>query len=56
MKFQIFVGTDKLYYWHLKSANGEIICWSEGYTSLENAKKSIALVKKFAFNASIAMV
>ncbi|TSD03408.1 MAG: hypothetical protein Athens071416_89 [Parcubacteria group bacterium Athens0714_16] len=41
IKFEIYIGKDKLYHWHLKAVNGEIVCWSEGYSSLENAKKSV---------------
>lgn len=53
MKFEIFIGKDRLFHWHLKSVNGQIICWSEGYTSLENTIKSINLVKKFSAGAIV---
>jgi len=56
MKFEIFIGKDRLFHWHLKSANGQIICWSEGYTSLENTLKSINLVKKFSSIATVSRV
>jgi uncharacterized protein YegP (UPF0339 family) len=42
MKFEIYIGKDNFYHWRLKAANGEIVCWSEGYSSLENAKKSVS--------------
>ena len=47
-KFKIYIGKDKLFHWNLKALNGEIVCWSEGYSSMENAKKSVAWVKRNA--------
>lgn len=46
IKFEIYIGKDALYHWRLKAANGEIVCWSEGYSSMENAKKSVEWVKR----------
>lgn len=46
IKFEIYIGKDGFYHWRLKAANGEIVCWSEGYSSLENAKKSIEWVRR----------
>lgn len=41
------------WYWHLKSdANGQVICWAEGYTTKANALNSIAWVKANAKSAS----
>ena len=44
-KFEIFVGTDKQYYFRLKAPNGEIIGWSEGYTQKHNAKNGTESVR-----------
>lgn len=49
--FEIYVGNDRLFHWRLKAANGEIVCWSEGYTTKQNAEKSVAWVK---YNAPLA--
>lgn len=40
--FEIYVGQDSLYHWRLKAANGEIVCWSEGYATRQNAERSVA--------------
>ena len=47
-KFQIFKGKDDQFYFRLKAKNGEIVCSSEGYTTLHNCKKGIDAVKKAA--------
>jgi len=45
---------DELWYWHLKSdANGQIVCWAEGYSSKENALNSIAWVREYAKGADL---
>ena len=38
--FQIRQGTGG-YHWVLKASNGEIVCWSESYSTIDNAKQSI---------------
>jgi hypothetical protein len=53
IKFEIYIGVDKLYHWRLKAANGEKVCWSEGYSSLENAENSINWVKIYAPKAPV---
>lgn len=52
-KFEIFVGKDDQYYFHLKAGNGEIVCSGEGYTSLQNCYKGIQVIKNLAANAPI---
>ncbi len=49
--FEIYIGQDHLYHWRLKAANGEIVCWSEGYSSNENAERSIDWVRRNASSA-----
>jgi hypothetical protein len=52
-KFEIRRNTNDEYYWRLIANNGQIICWSEGYTRKQNAEDSIAFVKANAANAPI---
>jgi uncharacterized protein YegP (UPF0339 family) len=44
-KYEIFLGKDQQYYFHLKAANGEIILASEGYTQKHNAEKATESVR-----------
>lgn len=39
------------FYWHLKAANGEILCHSEVYTAKQSALNGIAAVKRIAPDA-----
>lgn len=48
VKFEIYLGQDRLYHWRLKAANGEIVCWSEGYNSKQGARNSVEWVKRYA--------
>lgn len=43
--FEVYRGSDYNYYWRLRAANGQIVCWSEGYSSLQAARDSVAWVK-----------
>lgn len=52
-KFQVYKSIDGQYRWRFIAANGEKICWSEGYTTQANALKSIELVKKYVATAPI---
>lgn len=45
-KFEIFVGQDNQYYFHLLSPSGINLGYSEGYTAKHNAEKGIASVKE----------
>ena len=45
MKYEYWKAQTGNWYWHLKSANGEKIAQSEGYTTKENCLHSIQLVK-----------
>ncbi|MFA5652020.1 MAG: DUF1508 domain-containing protein [Candidatus Paceibacterota bacterium] len=51
MHFNVYVGKDTFYHWRLIASNGEIVCWSEGYSSKQNALNSIAWTR---VNAPIA--
>jgi hypothetical protein len=52
--FTIFRGSDGLYYWNLKAANGERLCHSEGYQSKQAAQNGIAAARKMAPMANLA--
>ncbi|MBD3638665.1 MAG: YegP family protein [Crocinitomicaceae bacterium] len=52
-KFQIFTGKDGQYYFRLRAANGEIVCSSEGYTTLQSCKHGIQVIKDIAKDAPV---
>ncbi len=52
-KFQVFRGKDNQYYFRLRAKNGEIVCSSEGYTSLQSCKQGIEVIKKIAEAAPV---
>ena len=52
-KFQIKKDSKGQNYWVLKASNGEIVCWSESYSSYTNAFNSASWVKLNAPNAPI---
>lgn len=47
-KFQIFKGTDNLFYFRLSAINGEILIWSEGYTTKHSAIAGVISTKRNA--------
>jgi hypothetical protein len=47
-KFEIFLGKNDHYYFHLKANNGQIIAQSQGYASKEGARKGIDAIKRDA--------
>ena len=52
-KFEVF--TDPLasgYYWHLKAANGEVVCVSEAYTTEADAWRAVHRLPAIAFDAA----
>lgn len=52
-KFQVFKGRDGQFYFRLKAKNGEIVCSSEGYTSLQSCEQGIEVIKKIARDAPV---
>jgi uncharacterized protein YegP (UPF0339 family) len=40
--YEIYLGKDNLYHWRLKAANGEIVCWGDGYNTKQNAHNPVA--------------
>lgn len=53
IKIEIFQGKNGDWYWHLKAANGESVCWSEGYVTKQGAVNSANWVKVNAPYAQI---
>lgn len=47
-KFEIFLGSNRQYYFRLKAPNGEKILASEGYTTKANCQNGIQSVKAHA--------
>ncbi|MBZ0188446.1 MAG: YegP family protein [Candidatus Obscuribacterales bacterium] len=52
-KFEIFVGTDEKYYFHLKAENGLIIAASQGYTTKQAAENGIEAIQRVAKDSAI---
>lgn len=53
-KFEIFIGADGQFYFHLKAENGLIIAASQGYTSKQSAENGIEAMKRVATQAEVA--
>jgi uncharacterized protein YegP (UPF0339 family) len=46
MRFEIYQGTDRQWYWHLKSRNNKVIADSaEAYVSKSNAVRAVRTVR-----------
>lgn len=52
-KFEIFIGNDKQYYFHLKAENGLIIAASQGYTTKQSAQNGIEAIQRVAASALV---
>ncbi|CAN5621461.1 hypothetical protein BH11CYA1_BH11CYA1_49610 [soil metagenome] len=52
-KFEIFLGADDLFYFHLKAENGLIIAASQGYTTKQSAENGIESIKRVAVHAEV---
>jgi uncharacterized protein YegP (UPF0339 family) len=52
-KFVIAKSKDNQYYFVLVASNGEVICTSETYTTVQSCKKGIQSVKRNAIFATI---
>ncbi len=51
--FEIFLGADGQFYFHLKAENGLIIAASQGYTSKQSAENGIESIKRVAAQAEV---
>ncbi len=52
-KFEIFVGADGLFYFHLKAENGLIVAASQGYTTKQSAENGIEAIMRVASRAEV---
>lgn len=52
-KFEIFLGADGQFYFHLKAENGLIIAASQGYTTKQSAQNGIEAIQRVAAQAEI---
>ncbi|NJL71711.1 MAG: DUF1508 domain-containing protein [Candidatus Competibacteraceae bacterium] len=52
-KFEIFLGADEQFYFHLKAENGLIIAASQGYTTKQSALNGIEAIQRVAASAEI---
>lgn len=53
VRFQIYIDSNGEYRWRLVASNNEIVAWSEGYTTKQNAINSANWVKA---NAKLAPI
>jgi uncharacterized protein YegP (UPF0339 family) len=54
IKFEIYQSPiDRLWRWRLWAANNRIVCWSEGYSSKQEAQRSVNWVKAYANAAPV---
>ena len=56
VKFEIYKAQDYLWHWRIKAVNGEIVSWSEGYSSLQGARNSVAWMRRNAFAALVSEI
>ncbi len=52
-KFEIFIGADGQFYFHLKAENGLIIAASQGYTTKQSAQNGIDAIKRVASESEV---
>lgn len=52
-KFEIFIGTDGMFYFHLKAENGQIIAASQGYTTKQSAENGIEAIRRVSAKAEL---
>lgn len=57
-KFEVFEGSDNAagsaqWYWHLRGANGEIVCSSEGYATKGSAMRAVKRLSEIAVSAKV---
>lgn len=53
VRFEIYRNRAGQWQWRLVAANNEIVCYGEGYTTIENAKQSIQWIKVWAPSAQV---
>ncbi len=52
-KFEIFVGADGQFYFHLKAENGLIIAASQGYTTKQSAQNGMEAIMRVASQSEV---
>lgn len=57
-RFEVFEGVDNAagpaqWYWHLRGANGEIVCSSEGYATKASAVRATKRLGEIAVSAKV---
>lgn len=52
-KFEIRDAVNGQYYWRFVADNGQVLCTSETYTTKQNARNSVSVVKQTAADAQI---
>jgi uncharacterized protein len=52
-QFEIFIGADGQFYFHLKAENGAIIAASQGYTTKQSAENGIEAIKRVSSRSEI---
>jgi len=52
-KFEIFIGADGQFYFHLKAENGLIIAASQGYTTKQSAQNGIESIIRVASQSEV---
>jgi uncharacterized protein YegP (UPF0339 family) len=53
LKFEIYQGKNKQWYFRIKSSNGKIIAQSEGYAKKSNLIKTVNVIKDKVFSANV---
>lgn len=57
MKFEIYEGRNKKWYWRLKAHNGKIIAdGGQGYSTSQNARRAIGKLKTVLVNKGVARI
>jgi uncharacterized protein YegP (UPF0339 family) len=46
IRFEVYLGSDRLYHWRLVAANNEIVGWGEGYSSQQAAIDAVDWVRR----------
>lgn len=55
MKFEIYEGRNKKWYWRLKADNGKIIAdGGQGYSTSQNARRAVVKLKAVLVNRGVA--
>ncbi len=53
VRYEIYIDQAGEYRWRLVASNNHIVCWSEGYSTMQAAVDSVNWVKSWASSAPI---